>query len=135
MVRNAEIRCSDADRDATAAALRQHLADGRITVDEFGERLDRAFAARTYGDLAAVMVDLPRTPSVPTGSSSSWTGWTGRPRRRRQRWSRFVWVNAVCWTVWAASGAHGFPWPVLATVPWGGWRVTRAAELRHSPRF
>jgi Domain of unknown function (DUF1707) len=39
---DAKIRASDAERDRTAAALREHLAAGRLTIEEFGERLDRA---------------------------------------------------------------------------------------------
>jgi hypothetical protein len=53
------IRASDADRDRAAALLREHHAEGRLTVDEFAERLDRALAAKTLGDLDELLEDLP----------------------------------------------------------------------------
>jgi hypothetical protein len=49
----------DAERDATAAGLREHYAAGRLSLDELNERISQAFAARTRGDLSAVMHDLP----------------------------------------------------------------------------
>ena len=42
MASDARTRASDADRDRTAAALREHLAAGRLTAEEFDERLDKA---------------------------------------------------------------------------------------------
>lgn len=57
------LRVSDADRDAVAAALRDHYADGRLTLEEFQDRLDRALGARTVADLAPLTRDLPRLAS------------------------------------------------------------------------
>lgn len=59
MPRDPKIRCGDADRDRTAALLRQHLAAGRLTPEEFHERLELAYAARTQGDLDELLADLP----------------------------------------------------------------------------
>ncbi len=59
MIRNPDLRASDADRDATADRLRQHHTDGRLDQDEFQERLDRCFAAKTVGELAELTRDLP----------------------------------------------------------------------------
>jgi hypothetical protein len=59
MASDPKIRCGDADRDRTAALLREHLAAGRLTAEEFHERLDRAYAARTRGELDELMADLP----------------------------------------------------------------------------
>ena len=56
------LRASDAERDAVAARLREAHAEGRLTLDEFAERLDAAFAARTRGDLAVLTRDLPPPP-------------------------------------------------------------------------
>ena len=53
------IRASDEDRDRVASMLREHHAVGRLTVDEFNERLDKAYAARTMGDLDELLADLP----------------------------------------------------------------------------
>src|SRR5258705_13310090 len=61
MASDPKIRASDADRDRTAAALREHLAAGRLTTEEFDERLDKVYAAKTLGELDDLMADLPRT--------------------------------------------------------------------------
>lgn len=54
------VRAADADREATAERLRQHHADGRIDVNEFQERLDRTYQAKTIGELRQLVSDLPR---------------------------------------------------------------------------
>ncbi len=54
-----EMRVGDAEREAAAAELREHYASGRLTLDELNERVDKAFAAKTRGDLNALMTDLP----------------------------------------------------------------------------
>jgi hypothetical protein len=59
MPENPRLRASDADRDRVAALLREHHAAGRLTVEEFQERLNAAFAAKTMGELAELMTDLP----------------------------------------------------------------------------
>lgn len=53
------LRASDADRDQVAERLRMAAAEGRLTADELSERLDAAFRARTYGELGALLADLP----------------------------------------------------------------------------
>ena len=53
------IRASDEDRDRVAAMLREHHAVGRLTVEEFNERLDKAYAATTMGELDELLADLP----------------------------------------------------------------------------
>ena len=59
MSSDSRIRASDADRDRTAALLREHHAAGRLTAEEFNERLDKAYAAKTLGDLDQLLSDLP----------------------------------------------------------------------------
>ena len=53
------VRASDADRERTASMLREHHAQGRLTAEEFNDRLDRVFAAKTIGELDALLADLP----------------------------------------------------------------------------
>ena len=65
-------RASDEDRDRVAASLRADLLAGRLTVEEYEERLSRAYRAATQAELEALAADLPRErPPVP------------EPRRRR----------------------------------------------------
>src|SRR5262245_41770565 len=58
------MRASDADRERVVAALQRHTAAGRLTIEEFTERVDRALASRTHAQLAAVVRDLPSEPTV-----------------------------------------------------------------------
>lgn len=59
-------RASDAERDEVVADLRQHLVDGRLTLEEFTDRVGRVLTGRTHGELAEVVADLPVTrPSAP----------------------------------------------------------------------
>ena len=57
-----EIRAGDADRDAAADTLRRAHAEGRLETSELEERLERCYAARTLGELARLVDDLPRPP-------------------------------------------------------------------------
>jgi hypothetical protein len=65
--RDPGLRASDAEREATADRLRKHHTDGRLDSEEFQERLDRCFAARTAGELAELTRDLP-ADQAPRGS-------------------------------------------------------------------
>ena len=56
------IRASDADREAVVATLREAFTDGRLTLDEFDERMAAAYAGRTWGDLRGLTADLPVQP-------------------------------------------------------------------------
>jgi DNA-binding transcriptional ArsR family regulator len=53
------VRVGDADRDATAAALGEHFAQGRLTLDELNARLDATLTATTHGELSQAVRDLP----------------------------------------------------------------------------
>src|SRR5487761_566214 len=59
MAAEGNVRVSDAERDHVAAQLREHYAQGRLTLDELNERLSRTFASRTRSELNAVTSDLP----------------------------------------------------------------------------
>ena len=60
--RDPELRASDADREATADWLRRHHTEGRIDSEEFQERIDRCYQAKTVGELDQLVADLPRDP-------------------------------------------------------------------------
>lgn len=53
-----DLRASDTDRENVVRLLRQAHGDGRLTLDEHGERVEQAYAARTLGDLAGLTRDL-----------------------------------------------------------------------------
>jgi hypothetical protein len=61
-----ELRVSDAEREATVARLREAGGEGRLTLEELAERVERADAARTRGDLDALTADLPASTATTT---------------------------------------------------------------------
>jgi DUF1707 SHOCT-like domain len=77
MANGYNVRVGDADREAVAAQLRDHFADGRLTHEELNERLDQAFAAKTKADLNTVMRDLPHAARPAAGLPDGGTAWQG----------------------------------------------------------
>ena len=63
------IRLSDAEREAAAADLGEHFAQGRLTTDEHGERLEQIWSAKTRGEIAPIFRDLP-SPYATVASAS-----------------------------------------------------------------
>jgi hypothetical protein len=53
------MRAASTDRERTVDVLKAGFAEGRLTQDEYNDRMGRAYAARTYGELAALTADLP----------------------------------------------------------------------------
>jgi hypothetical protein len=96
------LRASDADRERVAEALRRHHLDGRLDTDELQERLDRCYAARTAGELAPLLEDLP-------GAAE-----TQRPRRAARAWPPALVAVLVVLLAFATVGAvaHGHPGPL-----------------------
>ena len=82
------VRVGDADREAIAAQLREHYADGRLTLDELNERMDQTFAAKTKADLNTVMRDLPYATQPGAGVGGyAWQGPTrSGPMATRSNW-------------------------------------------------
>lgn len=59
MVAAHDVRAGDTDRERVVAALQQHVAAGRLTMDEYSTRTAAAYAARTVGELDGLTADLP----------------------------------------------------------------------------
>ena len=62
---------SDADRDAAAGLLNAALAEGRLTADEYDQRLSTAYTARTWQQLNQLTADLPAPPAAATGQGAT----------------------------------------------------------------
>jgi hypothetical protein len=67
-VARSELRASHEDRDKVVELLRVSAGDGRLTAEELDERLERAMTARTYGELATLVADLPAAGSAAPGA-------------------------------------------------------------------
>jgi uncharacterized membrane protein len=61
---HATLRASDADREQLIEVLKTAFGEGRLTQDEYTDRMERAYTAKTYGELRTLVADLPG-PAVP----------------------------------------------------------------------
>jgi hypothetical protein len=132
------MRASDDDRDRAASLLREHHAAGRLTVEEFQERLDAAYQAKTLGEIDQLMADLPSIdlyhlpdesmrrmahagPSRPPAAAS---GDHGRLSPAwRAAWASWASVSMVLFVIWLISAlsshhAEGV-WFLWVAGPWG----------------
>jgi Domain of unknown function (DUF1707) len=138
MAYDPNMRASDADRDRTASLLREHLAAGRLTPEEFSDRLDRAFGARTIGEIDSLLKDLPsidlyRLPDAALTRRPRQADQSRRSGHRtawRAAWGVWFTVVLVCFVVWGLSGG-GYVWPLWVAGPWGavlagGWVTANA---------
>ena len=131
------LRAGDTDRAAVATVLGRHMADGRLTVAEYDERVARAYAARTYGELDALTVDLPaadngrsvepvrrdhgagghRTPVHACGPM------VGRRFGHGDSWGAWRRTAVIVLAIWAitsvASAQFIYFWPIWVLGPWG----------------
>ena len=78
-----DLRVGDAERDATAQRLREHYALGRLTLEEFNERLSAALAAKTERDLSQLTQDLPEPSSRLSRAAPGGSQGSGHARGRR----------------------------------------------------
>ena len=129
--RRADLRASDADRERFVEALGRHHADGRLTTEELAERTERAYAARTLGDLDALATDLPALPTsaLPRPAPPGRPAPPPLPPRLRPAGPRRAAAKAnllrsIMWygilslfltVIWALSGSDNF-WPVWPIV-------------------
>src|SRR5580700_162662 len=96
--RGLEERVADADRDRTITMLREHVVEGRLTLDEFSERTGLALEARTRGDLESVMANLPTVAPTSATTPEIVTG------RKARRWHVAVMSGSDTKGRWRISG-------------------------------
>lgn len=132
-----ELRASDADRERTVSALRDHYGAGRLSDDEFAERTADAYDAKTLSELDGLLLDLPSSESALPATSPP-----GGPPAQRTRTSGgrvlatsvrihttiYVVVNVILIAIWAASGG-GYFWPIWPILGWGIGVGVHAAPL------
>jgi hypothetical protein len=141
------LRAADADRAAVADVLGGHMAAGRLTVAEYEERLTRAYAARTYGELAELTTDLPDeapaagTVATPSGATAAerdagparWGahGWHGADPGDWRSWAS---TAAIVTTIWAitslATWQFLYFWPIWVIGPWGAILLVQSFARR-----
>jgi hypothetical protein len=127
-----EMRAGDADRQAVADKLRGALEEGRLDLHEYDERLQRAYAAKTYGDLNGLLDDLPDT--VPASRSQVAPFTPNQPavvsteRGVTAKWLAHTWDGyfgtvAIVVAIWGViclmSQEFLYFWPGWVAGPWG----------------
>jgi|GEM_PF-1707265 len=123
-VPNAQMRVSDAERSEIAESLSKHYSEGRLNEAEFNERLQQAMSAKTRGDLAGLLTDLPPIVTPPPPELET--------RRRRGRLgliliAGFLFAMAVTSAMWTWH----FPWLLFAVVFFLIWSMSHHNWYRH----
>ncbi|MFG1841265.1 DUF1707 SHOCT-like domain-containing protein [Micromonospora sp. NPDC049175] len=142
-----EMRAADADREVVADRLRVALGEGRLDLHEYDERVQRAYAARTYAELEALLTDLPPVAPAQMSGLAMAGGQTVGPlddqlapaftRGVTARWLAEVWfpylrVIAIVVTIWAMTSLLSqdllYFWPGWVAGPWGAVLVIRTVS-------
>lgn len=134
-----ELRVGDGDRQVAADRLRSALDEGRLDLHEYDERLQQAYAAKTYGELNGLLADLPTTvsaqraqlaPAPAQGVVAGTVQSAAHPDATRrwlvEQWSSYVGVVGIVVMIWFLSGTEGGFWPIWVAGPWGAillWRT------------
>ena len=131
------MRAGDADRDKTIAVLREAFAEGRLSQEEFDDRLEGAHQARTYADLALLTTDLPSASAEVSPVDQKEADKYRKDRKDlRSAWASWlgvgVLVNIIWFATWMGDGPAPYYWPIWVIGPWGGamviWSLTSKAE-------
>jgi len=118
-----EMRAADADRQQVAERLRAALDEGRLDLSEYDDRLQRAYSAKTYGELQLLTTDLP-VPAIRQSAPPRPVDADVRRRWLIHIWDEYVTAVAICVAIWVISGisgdgGFGHFWPVWVAGPWG----------------
>jgi hypothetical protein len=126
------MRVSDVERQAAAERLRAAMAEGRLDLLEYDNRIAAAYQAVTYADLDKLFVDLPTHDAAPVVATHAQparvagpvpavrTGFAGLPLALKILWT--IWAGAVLinLTVWLLVSLGNGPeyfWPMWMAVP------------------
>lgn len=128
--RDPDLRAGDADRERTAERLRKSHAEGRLDLDEFQQRLERCYAAKTVGQLAELIRDLPRPDVRDERSSFAWL----RPSTWRLVPLTPILIALLVFSVAVGHHAIWF-WLAIIFLVWrmSWWRRRRWAGARRGP--
>jgi hypothetical protein len=133
------MRAGDQDREAVAERLRGALNEGRLDLHEYDERLQRAYQAKTYGELDELLADLPgtvpveRSQVVPVdGVPYPVAGAAHSDATRRwliDVWDGYAGVVAITVAIWAVICVMAqellYFWPGWVAGPWGAVLVVQ----------
>jgi Domain of unknown function (DUF1707) len=114
---NASMRASDADREAVRTVLADAYADGRLTREEYDDRLNTLFASRTLGELPPLVNDLePLAAPAPAPLPAAELRQRGARKWRKdveESFGAFLVPSIICVVIWAVGTGGGFFWPAF----------------------
>jgi hypothetical protein len=129
--RREELRAADSDRQFVAERLKTALDEGRLNLSEYDERLAKAFAARTYGELDSLLDDLPASitgrdsvvpaqPSAPAAAGQPMASGPARvPHWLEAIWGGWFTCSVICTVIYLLTSPGGYFWPIWVIAPWG----------------
>jgi hypothetical protein len=145
------MRASDHDRQEVVDLLRGALDDGRLTLEEYLDRMAHAYQAVTHADLVPLCADLPAggparaaaPPATPAAAASPaveapgpvapwWGAFVRQPAPLRVLWT--IWlisvsVNVVVWALVSVTTASLiYPWPMWVAGPYGAVLLALSAS-------
>ncbi|WP_433374256.1 DUF1707 SHOCT-like domain-containing protein [Actinoplanes sp. CA-142083] len=121
-----QMRAADADRQKVADQLKIALDEGRLSLQEYDDRVRLAYASKTYQELLLLVTDLPRPGLNATEVTAR------RQAEKRKAARRLPTALLVLWTIWAAftvvnlvvfglvsatTDGGIYPWPIWLVVP------------------
>jgi len=135
--RSADVRASDAEREAVVDRLRTHFAEGRLDHEELEERVEAAYRAKMRSELDGLLADLPAAVSPPESPPSPPVA----PPSYRPLLGyalRWVVIDLGAVAIWAASGLHQPFWPEWLLLGSGllvGRRAARRLDRQDRARY
>ena len=125
--RDAEtLRAADADRHKIADQLKTALDEGRLSLNEYDDRVRQAYAARTYAELLILVADLPK-PGLSAAEVTARREAEARKAARKMPmallvlwtvWGSLMAVNLMVWFLVSVTVAgYVYPWPIWLLVP------------------
>ncbi|QIS14621.1 DUF1707 SHOCT-like domain-containing protein [Nocardia arthritidis] len=116
-------RASDAERERVVRLLGRHMADGRIDLAEYDQRVARVYATATREELSVVLSDLPRLKDSVAQRNSRVPIW------QRIEGGSWLGVSVLVLVIWGAIslgvGSLTYFWPMWVIGPWGAVLVFR----------
>lgn len=116
---NAAMRASDADREIVRTLLGEAYADGRLSREEYDERLETLLSTRTLGQLTPIVADLvspthggPPAPAMSAQVELRRRATAAYSRAVQEALSRFLVPSLVTFVIWFVAG-RGFFWPAF----------------------
>lgn len=116
-----DARASDEERQRVIERLRAETTAGRLTLDEFDERVGEVWGAKTRRELERALRELP-DPALTIASVPDPPDLESTARRRyrssvRNELAGFISANAFFGTIWWVNGADGRFWPLWILLP------------------